>query len=500
MPDFTPTAEQTHIADLFRDGSTLKVRAGAGTGKTSTLLLLADVLAEQNRLGLYVAFNKAIATEAGRKFGNHITAKTAHAMAFAGIRNTRHADLLDKMRGNRIPFWVTREQIGIRAATITGSDNTPRRLSAGAITKHALRTVDTFCTTADTDIRPEHVPTMPGIDWPGQRHNHRALIDIVLPYAKAVWRDLTDPRGTAVAFSHGHYLKLWAMEHPVIGRPGGALFIDEAQDISPVMADVFDRQTHLQRVVVGDSAQSIYGFTGAIDYMSTTPAEHEGRLTQSWRFGQAIADAANELLTELGDDLRLTGNPGRDSRIEPGLALADAILTRSNASALIHVMAAQRAGRPVCLMGDIKQSLAFCDGAEKLLNGERVFTGDLEAFESWAQVVEYAEEAPGASDWKVLVALIEEHTVNDVRNALSSTVPENQAEVIVSTAHKSKGREWGTVRLDSSLAESVEDAREREFDVLRDELMLAYVAVTRAQHVLDPSLLFDDAPTKSTVA
>jgi hypothetical protein len=38
----TPTPEQLHIIELARQGGSLKVNAFAGTGKTTTLGLLAD--------------------------------------------------------------------------------------------------------------------------------------------------------------------------------------------------------------------------------------------------------------------------------------------------------------------------------------------------------------------------------------------------------------------------------------------------------------------------
>lgn len=483
---FPPTAEQEHIHDLFRTGKPLKVRAGAGTGKTTTLLQLAHILEAENRIGLYIAFNKSIAVEAGRKFPRCITASTAHSMAYRGIANTRHAPLLNKMRGNqRIPFHITRDRLDIAGARLIGNDGQPRTLSAYKIAQHAMRTIDKFCQTTATVIGPEHVPVMQGMNAA-----HLKLVDIVLPYAHAAWRDLTDPGGDAVAFGHGHYLKLWALEHPRIGYEGAALFLDEAQDTSGVLAGVIAEQTHLHRVYVGDSAQAIYRFTGAVNAMNNFGDSVEGRLTQSWRFGERVADAANHMLRAIGDDMRLTGNPSLDSVIDRTPQHYDAILCRTNGSALAHVIAAQQAGRTVHLMSDTKYALQFCDGAEKLMNGQQSNLEDLAAFTTWEQVQEHAQDSPDASDWKVLVDLIEDHGVDDLRNALGNVVPESRAEVLVATAHKSKGREFGKVHLDDDIAAAVENARSGGDPArLKDEQMLAYVAITRAQLLLNPGRL-----------
>ncbi|WP_052071041.1 AAA family ATPase [Rhodococcoides fascians] len=491
---FPPTEEQLHIHDLFKTGQALKVRAGAGTGKTTTLLQLAEILEAENRIGLYIAFNKSIAVEAGKKFPRCVTASTAHSLAYRGIANTRHAPLLDKMRGNaRIPFRVTQDRIGIKGLGVTGNDGEPRLLNPYKITRHVLRTIDKFCQTTAEEIGPEHVPVMPGLNAA-----HRKLIDAVLPYARLAWKDIVNPRGDAIVFGHGHYLKLWALEHPRIGYEGAALFLDEAQDTSGVLAGVIAEQTHLHRVYVGDSAQAIYRFTGAVNAMNNFGDAVEGRLTQSWRFGPEIADAANYMLGELGDDMQLTGNPGLDSIIDRSAGHYDAILCRTNGRALAHVMSAQRGGRKVHLMSDTKYAEQFCESAEKLMTGQQANLEDLAAFTSWEQVQEYAQDSPDAADWKVLVKLIDEHGATPLRAALGNVVSERDADVVIATAHKSKGREFGRVLLDDDLAEAVDDGDGKDPARLRDEQMLAYVAITRAQHVLNPGRLVPTADSSFT--
>jgi Rad3-related DNA helicase len=80
----TPTAEQARARDLFTAGGDLVIEAGAGTGKTSTLTLLADA-APRGALGQYVAFNKAIVADAGSKMPGHVNASTAHSLAFRAV-------------------------------------------------------------------------------------------------------------------------------------------------------------------------------------------------------------------------------------------------------------------------------------------------------------------------------------------------------------------------------------------------------------------------------
>ena len=51
-----PTKEQSEILSRFNNGENLKIHAYAGTGKTTTLKLLAQ---QTNRKGIAFAFNKA---------------------------------------------------------------------------------------------------------------------------------------------------------------------------------------------------------------------------------------------------------------------------------------------------------------------------------------------------------------------------------------------------------------------------------------------------------
>jgi superfamily I DNA/RNA helicase len=61
-----PTPEQAAIIDAAATGEDLVVEAGAGTGKTSTLRLVAARLTGQR--GVYIAYNKAIQVDAARSF------------------------------------------------------------------------------------------------------------------------------------------------------------------------------------------------------------------------------------------------------------------------------------------------------------------------------------------------------------------------------------------------------------------------------------------------
>ena len=77
-----PTAEQEAVVEAALANRTLAVEALAGTGKTSSLVLLARAMRGR---GLYVAFNRAIVADAKPRFPKNVDCRTAHSLAFREV-------------------------------------------------------------------------------------------------------------------------------------------------------------------------------------------------------------------------------------------------------------------------------------------------------------------------------------------------------------------------------------------------------------------------------
>jgi superfamily I DNA/RNA helicase len=93
-------------------------------------------------------------------------------------------------------------------------------------------------------------------------------------------------------------------------------------------------------------------------------------------------------------------------------------------------------------------------------------------------------------------------TVSVRRPTVAQFVPERSAEVIVSTAHKAKGREWARVRIADGFTplkdsdQQDDSGRPVPGPIENGGARLAYVAVTRTRQRLDMSGLswIDDHP------
>jgi superfamily I DNA/RNA helicase len=79
---------------------------------------------------------------------------------------------------------------------------------------------------------------------------------------------------------------------------------------------------------------------------------------------------------------------------------------------------------------------------------------------------------------------------------MNNCQPESTAQVVVSTAHKAKGREWDSVRLAGDFdVQPRKNAKGDWTEPADGELRLAYVAATRAKLELDAAGLYEPAMT-----
>ncbi|MFI6997174.1 DciA family protein [Nocardia sp. NPDC050175] len=463
-----PTPEQHAAMAAFGTDKHLAIQAGAGTGKTTTLQLLA---ASTSRRGLYIAFNKAVADEARRRFPRNIDCRTTHSLAFGAVGQRYR----DRLNAPRTPSRQVAVELGIRNEVRIGE----RHASVSAQYYATMRAVAKYCHSGDDTINARHVPRMRGIETD---EHHHAFANLILPFARRAWNDLQNPAFGHVRFEHDHYLKMWALTLPELDYE--LLLLDEAQDTNPCLEQIFIAQRgRAQLIMVGDSAQAIYGWRGARDVMSGFDGMHLG-LTQSFRFGAAVADIANLWLHVIDAPIRLTGSEQLSTEVgavdEP-----DAIVCRTNAGAMCEVIAALDTGIKVALVGGGGTLRSLAEAARDLKAGRRATHHELSLFESWGEVQYYASGDPQGGDLLPFVKLIDEHGVEAILAAINKLRDEPDAQLTISTAHKAKGREWRKLRIASDFNEPAKTDDGQPGPINDDDARLAYVAVTRARLHLD---------------
>jgi len=468
-PSFRPTPQQEQATEAFRTGAALKINAYAGSGKTSTLQLLAH---STSRQGQYLAFNRKIVFDSRDKFPSQVDCATTHAVAFRSLRGQHTTDqLTGKLTANELV-----EILKLNNWRVDRNHVLVARSQAFLI----LSTIRRFCQSAERELLLQHVP----------RHGSlkaapdaviREVAEVALKGAQHVWARMLladDP----LPLGHDGYLKVWALSRPRL--PVDYILLDEAQDTNPVVLDVLTDQD-AQMVYVGDKYQQIYEWRGAINAMDEAPAKHMVHLTTSFRFGGEIADAANRVLRKLEATERLIGNPGLHSRI--GSAPNGTVLARTNATTITAIIEALDEGKRPHLVGGTDDLMGMLRGVRDLKDGQPSAVPEFFGFENWQQIVEFVRSGEG-EELLTFVNLVEARGENQLMWALNRVVDEDECDFAVSTAHKAKGREWDEVRLMDDFLKSFPRKNENNpsaTEIDPGELRLLYVALTRAKHKME---------------
>lgn len=478
-----PTIEQRHAIDMSMQGQSCKVTAYAGAGKTSTLNLIGN--AKYNQHGMYLAFNKAIATEAQCKFNHNVKCKTFHSLAFNSVPRWLTNKLKNRrLMLNQLAYRHDLENYHVPVALVKqrGEDDKKRLFNSKRMATAMTNAVGYFCRSNYNEIQLAHVyAALP--DWMDDTYRAE-LANVLLPKAYDYWNDVLHPTGVN-RLEHDHYLKYWALSNPVINSD--FILFDEAQDADPIMLNVLSKQ-QAQVIYVGDRHQQIYAFRGAVNAMQSLEIA-ETRLSQSFRFGENIADLANKILFNVLDEtIPLRGFEQIGSHVgEVTDLVADAFIYRTNAAALSNMVELVKLGREPRLEIDTSLLLKNIEDAKKVKNGVKVHDGSVfEGFSSWEEVTEYTEEVKG-NDLKPLVSLIDKVGEAALIEALLKS-NSSDYDCVVTTAHKSKGLEFNKVKLGGDFFYK-EAAAPGEKILTEDEARLLYVAATRAKKELDISAL-----------
>jgi len=473
------TEEQRRFLQLFNEGESLRAEALAGSGKTTSLRYVVHC-GQMYGKALYTSFGRKNIEEAKAKFpSDRIDVRTNHSLAYRGFgRRWQDAGRL-----------VGRISPGSLMGIMDWKDATFSPYASARTGAHmVLSTLDHFLQSADDAVTEQHAYRAMGGRIKSDA-DARGFVGRLISLTRDVWARMMATRDT-MPITHDVYLKAWALTRPQLGFKH--ILLDEAQDSSDLIVGLLKDQINAQLIVVGDKNQSIYGFRGAINAMDAFETPNVCSLTQSFRFGHEIATMATAVLDMyVADPPVVRGFSAIDSRIGP-LARPFCVLARTNSSLigdLITALAATPHAR-LAVVGGVDEMVKLVNGAESLMRGERTWVSDLAEFANWNQVVKATEEEA----YKYLKPLVDMVTtygppalLQFLARVNGNEKNESTCDQVFSTVHKSKGREFPTVRLCDDFADFPTTVEEKK-RWNPEEGNLLYVAVTRAQHVLDISL------------
>jgi superfamily I DNA/RNA helicase len=474
------TAEQNTCVDIYSDKKPFKVEAVAGSGKTTTVRIMAE--SDMERSALYLAFNKAAADEAAEKMPSNTECRTTHSIAYRSIIGSPNSVLGSKLSR---PAWNPKKYVNA-GGTVKEIKNLAKVKDVPganklAIARVAKQSVACFEASASNAITEDHIPY---VELQKLRDkaakldtafSEKQFIKGVLCCAETLWQARIDET-SPVVMSHDTYLKLYQLSKPVLNYD--VIFLDEAQDTSDCVIDIvmqqMDRGT--QVVCVGDTYQSIYGWRGAVNALAKIDTKSTP-LSQSWRYGPEVASVATYILDS---KMIVKGSPHLDTKVGTvDTTKPYTQLFRTNIKLIQQGIKLIRQGVKVRMDVDVKGFVKMLTSLIALKYGDNknVKHEDVVIHSTWDDLLDEAEVVKG--ELKLLSSLVERGNAQEVLDILGGYTKARNPHVILSTAHKSKGMEYPQVILGDDFMDVFDD--EGNFIEPSDmERNLMYVAATRA--------------------
>ena len=471
---FTPTQEQQDILNTFKEHKIMKVNAVAGSGKSSTLRLLA----ESNIIpSLYVCFNKQNAIQAAKSFPDHTDCRTVHSLAYSvfGKYLIHKLNIFDNVYINR---GRTAKEIvklyDISDFLVSGNVYIPSR----TIAVLAKATVDRYQNSTNDHVGLSHTPKkeIEDLEKKYADFNKDSFKLNILSVAEKLWRDKINPK-SPVKIEHDTYQKLYQLSKPIL--PYDIIYLDEAQDSSPVVLDIISNQLHCKVVYVGDTYQSIYAFRQAVNAMEKIKAPTKF-LSKSFRYGQGIADLATFIIDGV---IQVKGMENIDSKLTKVVSEQYTKIFRTNSSLLSEAVNLIEQGVKVKCEIDPKKFKSMINSSYALFKGDstNVKDDEIAVYATWSEMLEDAKDNPEIKRLTDIVINNKTFMYTKALDSLIKDVKSNKPyDVLLTTAHKSKGMEWENVIIDDdfnveTILKSVGDEGYNQ-----QEVNLFYVACTRA--------------------
>ena len=499
------TPEQLEILNCKIDkDEVIAIQAYAGAGKTYILTQLARRL---QRIApswkiLYLAFNKDIVEEARTKFPRNVTVLTTHSLANAAVgRPYFEAGKV----GANVRKTTIRNACMEHVASIGGAHNKAHpghswcrsNQVTWQISNLVWDVLHKFLYSGDERIDNTHIDTY-------LRGALDSIIsdDLLVALACNLWYRMQelDDRFPMV---HDGYLKLYELSKPRLDKRFQVILLDEAQDANGATMSIMDN-AQCCKIYVGDPHQQVYSWRGSInafEQIAETQTQSY-RLSQSFRFSHRIAQWATAILRPWKqEEIPVRGTDKRGKvyplhSIKPEDKPSHTYIARTNSSIFAKAVACLDketfgfAGKkPIQMFSDLLD--VYFLGAGHLEKMKNTYYKNFKQFDS---LQAYAAQS---EDYEVsaLCNLVKRHMheiPNLVERIMAESVPENTAQIVLTTGHRSKGREWPYVELSADFLEAFRDPEHKSEPgkpvkvtsysfSKKEEANLLYVAITRAQ-------------------
>jgi len=474
-----PNQEQENIVNNCRKG--IKVKAFAGTGKSTASRLIIDELGDEK--SLYTTFLKQNINDAKSKITNNAFTQDSLACKFA----LEHAPFKEIFKpGQYSNVYKMKDVVGFDLRFDIGV----KKIQQQGVARLINDTISIYSRSCDFEMLDMHVPSQVIIPESRQK---------ILRWAQTYWDYLMSGRATSEhATTFHHLMKFWSLS-PSISMDDvyQNIIVDEAQDIDGAFFNVIKNHNDRNLIVIGDAYQQLFKWRGAINSMGLFDKETYS-LTTSYRFGSAIADCSNNILSRhsIPPVNLLVGQDNIQSKVSfydegksfPNLPCV--ILTRTRSQIISIADDELRDGNKIHIKTEMGQLKYIVKNIVNLANGEidKVTHPYLSKCLNFSMLESELEDTP-EPDVYFCMKLYEKYgnsIIDVIERIEKNNTHEREATKIISTTHSIKGQEWENV----IIAPDYSYILEKKNVDLDGELSVLYVALTRARkHVYIPSKL-----------
>jgi superfamily I DNA/RNA helicase len=457
------TTEQKEIIKSQEDK--IKVSALAGSAKTSTIYYYAKE--RPFKKILYLVYNKAMKQEAEKTFGklSHVDIKTTHGLAYGYVgkfyknKLSLSYGVIDIIKDLNLN-WNNDMELAVKIDTMMKE----YMLSE----KETFNDIELF---KDTNER-----------------------DIIIQHCNKLWL-LKKDYNNNIKVEHDFYMKLFQLSKKDLSDRYDIILLDESQDSNLMVLDIISNSKVKGIVIIGDEFQQLYGWRRATNIMPYFDGK-EYTLTTSFRVSQNIANIANIIVKDItSKDINMKGFNKKQTIIESiNKNKPFVCLCRTNSYIFAEVFD---------VISNNKKAKLFFEGgynsykfenikdAYYFYQGHKVNNPLFNKFKDYNQMIEYAKSIEDL-ELLALDKMIYKYgsQIPKIIDGIkyNTTKTKEEANVIFSTIHRSKGQTYILPVYISDDHFDLENAfrkyyidKEKGYEITKayEEMCVIYVAITR---------------------
>lgn len=460
MSAIAPTLEQLKVAESVFFEPIIKINAFAGTGKTSTLLLITNKYPEKRFL--YLAYNKGIETEAKKKFPRNVEVKTIHALAYFYVAKYTRLNLKTvkniKVKELSNILFINYE-LALRINSVFSSYCNSKSKSTESLLPEDKILIDKLI----SKIENQEIP--PTFDYILKKFH--------------------------LLLSENH-----------VSIDVDAVLLDEFQDTNGVTIGIFENIKCSCRIVVGDAHQQIYTFrgsAGAMGKIGGTPFY----LSESFRFPASITYMANSILSKYkGERISI-----KSKVPEYGKTFNEAFLdnntvgyiSRTNSSLVNKIMSLidkqlefKTIRDPEEVFRTIVDVGYIVCGEKDMISAQNAY---LKSFKDAQDLENYIKEADDM-ELRTALKIFLEYDMDKIANAKNIAnfyyKQTSMVKIHLTTAHSAKGLEWDVVIVEDDFRELVDLVADYFVESYKGGKINGYLQTFRKEIARVPQNIIDE--------